>query len=241
MAHFGYEPSGEGPPASVLALDVNETLSDMSPLGPRLEEVGVSADFLGTWFASTLRDGFGLTLAGAYADFATLAHATLCSLFVGVKTLVCDPDEAAARVVSGIGELPLHADVRPGLQSLRAAGIRLITLTNGSPAAAQRLLSRGGVDGYIEEFLSVEEVRRWKPAPEPYRFAAARAGVPMGEVMLAAVHPWDIDGAKRAGLTAAWINRDGIRYPGHFSHPDLTCSDFRTLADALIEQRGTSR
>lgn len=62
---------------------------------------------------------------------------------------------------------------------------------------------------------------------------AERCGVPLSDAMLAAVHPWDVDGAKRAGLTAAWINRDGATYPAHLTEPDLTCSGFDTLAGAL--------
>ena len=31
--------------------------------------------------------------------------------------------------------------------------------------------------------------------------------------MLVAVHPWDIDGASRAGLVTAWLNRSGGPYP----------------------------
>ncbi len=33
------------------------------------------------------------------------------------------------------------------------------------------------------------------------------------DAMLVAVHPWDIDGAARAGLATAWINRNGGVYP----------------------------
>jgi 2-haloacid dehalogenase len=79
----------------------------------------------------------------------------------------------------------------------------------------------------------VEAVGRWKPAPEPYQFAAEACGVSPQQVMLAAVHPWDVDGAKRGGIAAAWINRSGEAYPEFFSAPDLTCASFVGLADAL--------
>jgi 2-haloacid dehalogenase len=132
-----------------------------------------------------------------------------------------------------MGELSLHEDVRPGLERLHDNGMRLVALTNGSVDTSRDLLERGGVAAYLEQCLSVHEVQRWKPAPEPYRMAAERCGVAPEEVMLVAVHPWDVDGAKRAGLAAAWINRDAATYPEHLTEPDLTCSDFNTLADAL--------
>jgi 2-haloacid dehalogenase len=218
---------------AVVALDVNETLSDMSALAARLENVGAPGDLVGTWFASTLRDGFALTAAGAYVDFASVAQAVLSSMLAGVGTLDRSVDEASAHVVSGMGELPLHPDVKPGLERLRSGGLRVVTLTNGSADTARRLLDRAGAAQYVEQFLSVEGVGRWKPAPEPYRYAAERCGVRPRDVTLVAVHPWDVDGARRAGLRGAWINRQGASYPQTFAPPDIVASDLAALAAVL--------
>jgi 2-haloacid dehalogenase len=223
----------EVPACRVLALDINETIADLASLTARLEEVGAPDHLLPTWFASTLRDGFALTSAGGYADFATVARAALRELLAHVASLNGDPDEAADHVLDALAELSLHDDVRPGLERLHEAGIRIVTLTNGSLYTTRRLLERGGVASYIEQWLSVEEGRRWKPAPEPYRMAGARCGVALEQVMLVAAHPWDVDGAKRAGLSAAWINRNEARYPQYLEQPDLSLSDFEALADAL--------
>jgi 2-haloacid dehalogenase len=214
---------------AVAALDVNETLSDMSLLGSRLEEVGASGDLLATWFASTLRDGFALTSAGAYASFSAVAEAALISLLTGISKLTVSPGEAASYVVSGMSDLPAHPDVRPGLEALHDAGIRIVTLTNGSTATAQALLERCGAAQYVEQFLSVEQVGRWKPASDAYRHAVDQCRVRPEDVMLVAVHPWDVDGAKRAGLRGAWINRRGGSYPDIFRAPDIVCPDLIAL------------
>jgi 2-haloacid dehalogenase len=58
----------------VAILDVNETLSDLSPLGERFEEVGAPRHLLPTRFASTLRDGIALTASGRYAPFEDVAR-----------------------------------------------------------------------------------------------------------------------------------------------------------------------
>jgi 2-haloacid dehalogenase len=47
------------------------------------------------------------------------------------------------------------------------------------------------------------------------------------------VHPWDIDGAGRAGLATAWINRSGATYPSYFRAADLEVASMTQLADAL--------
>jgi 2-haloacid dehalogenase len=51
--------------------------------------------------------------------------------------------------------------------------------------------------------------------------------------MMAAAHPWDVHGAKRAGLSAAWINRGALPYPSLLREPDLIAPDLVALAQAL--------
>lgn len=51
--------------------------------------------------------------------------------------------------------------------------------------------------------------------------------------MLVAVHPWDTDGAARAGLRTAWVNRAGRAFPPYFVRPEITVGSLPELADAL--------
>jgi 2-haloacid dehalogenase len=73
----------------------------------------------------------------------------------------------------------------------------------------------------------------WKPAPGSYAYAARTCGVDAARMMLVAVHPWDIDGANRAGLTTAWINRDGRPYPEYFTAPTHTITALTELPARL--------
>jgi 2-haloacid dehalogenase len=223
-------------PALVL-FDVNETLSDLEPLRARFEDVGAPGHLLETWFASTLRDGIALAAAGAYAEFRTVGFGVLRGLLAGLETLGRDPEEAAEHVLAGFAELDVHPDVPEGVRRLADAGVRMATLTNGAAEVAERLLKRAGLAVLVERFLSVDEVRRWKPAPEPYLHAAQQLGVPPERCALIAVHPWDIDGAKRAGLQAGWLNRRGLRYPDFFLPPDATGKTLGVLTDALTSGR----
>jgi 2-haloacid dehalogenase len=50
--------------------------------------------------------------------------------------------------------------------------------------------------------LWVEEVRRYKPTPEPYLMAADRLGVEPAAVRMVAANDWDVWGATRAGCAA---------------------------------------
>ena len=217
----------------MIAFDVNGTLSDLAPLADRLVDVGAPAHLLPTWFAGVLRDGIGLTAAGAYAEFSAVATGVLTTLLAPMQGLACEPGRAAAQVVEGFETLGVHPDVAAGVRALADAGFRLITLTNGSVADTKGLLERSGLLDPFTACLSVAEVRRWKPAPEPYLHAAAACQVAPEAVMLVAVHPWDVDGAKRAGLQACWLDREGSRYPSHLIAPDRTTGGLTALLESL--------
>lgn len=221
------------PRPSVIVFDVNETLSDMVPMTSRFTEVGAPAPLATVWFSALLRDGFALAAAGGREPFARLARGALETVLTGVS-LDRPAPEAADYILAGFGELSVHPDVPGGVRLLREGGLRLVTLSNGSADVAGRLLTRAGIRGEFERLLSVEDAPAWKPASAAYEYAARTCSVPVGEMLLVAVHPWDIHGARRAGLRAGWIARRPLPYPGYFAAPDLQAPDLGALASQVL-------
>ncbi|WP_369052751.1 haloacid dehalogenase type II [Kineococcus terrestris] len=224
------------PQPAVVVLDVNETLSDLSPLADAFTGVGLTAADVPRWFTAVLRDGFALSAAGAAPRFGAIAEGVL-------RTLLPAPEgpgreEAVRHVLDAVAALPPHPDVAEGVRALHGAGHRLLTLSNGPASTADRLLAQAGVRELVEATLSVEDVGPWKPAPATYRYAARRAGVPVAELVLAAVHPWDTDGAQRAGAAGAWVDRTGQRWPSHLRAPDARVARLPELPAALADLRG---
>lgn len=212
---------------SVLLFDVNETLSDLSPMGDRFAEVGLPPHLAPTWFAGLLRDGFAVTVTGRPASFKEIGADVLRSLAAGIDGV--DADAAIEHVLGAFTTLDLHPDVVDGLRQLHASGIRMATLTNGSAAIPESLLSRAGVDDVMERFLSVDDAGIWKPHPDAYRYAVEAMGVDPADAMLVAAHPWDIDGAARAGLATAYIDRAARPYPRHFQSADIEVDSLTSL------------
>jgi 2-haloacid dehalogenase len=215
----------------VLVLDVNETLSDMEPLRARFEAVGLPGHTLDAWFAATLRDGFALTAADSYGSFRVIGADLLRGLLVAEG--LDASDQSIDSVLSGFTQLRLHPDVAPGLVRLHDLGFRLVTLTNGKAAMSEPMFAEAGVLPLLEHRLDVEKPGRWKPHSAPYRFAAEVCGVEPDRMALVAVHPWDIDGARRAGMQGYYLDRRQTPYPQAFLPPDLTVPDLESLADAL--------
>jgi 2-haloacid dehalogenase len=211
----------------VVALDVNETLLDLAPVAAALVELGRPAELLPTVFGRTLATGFAATVAGTWLPFRAAFDTALAQL-----TDLSDGDRA--RVAGAFLELAPHPDVEPALRRLVEAGVRVVTLSHGSPGVAEAGLARGGIAPLVERTLSTETVRAWKPTREAYLWAAGACGVPPGEMALVAAHGWDVLGAGRAGLTGAWFPRSERVYPAAFPAPAVVASDLAGAVDALL-------
>jgi 2-haloacid dehalogenase len=220
-------------PPNLLVFDVNETLSDMSPVASTFGELGLPEHLAATWFAHVLRDGMALTVTGENPAFAELARTCFHGLVTGRDDAPSDLDAAADRVIGTFMELPLHPDVEPGLRALAELGIRLVTLSNGSTAVAKGLVDRHGLDGVFERILSVADAPLWKPDALSYRYALSTCGVEAEDAMLVAVHPWDTHGATVAGLRSVYVARTGTPFPTTMRAPEVTVGSLVELAERL--------
>jgi 2-haloacid dehalogenase len=243
LTSFGSQPYEGGHPGRyggemsthrplLLVFDVNETLSDMTPLQSRFADVGAPKHLVVAWFAGLLRDGFALTASGDNEPFAQLAADGLRTTFHGVE-LNRGLEDAVQHVMDGLPTLGVHDDVVAGVRALAADGARMVTLSNGSTSIAEQLLEGAGIRGEFEALLTVEDAALWKPAPQAYAYALEKCAVDAADAMLIAAHPWDTHGAARAGLATAWVNRTGASYPTYFATADVTVSALTELADRL--------
>jgi 2-haloacid dehalogenase len=219
-------------PLQTVVFDVNETLSDMRPMAGRFTDLGAPAHLAPLWFTSTLREGIGLAASGDYQPFATVAAEVTRTLLTGVA-IDRDLDSAVRYVLDGFLALPLHPDVAAGIRLLADAGLRLVTLSNGGLHVAEKLLGDAGLRGHFDHVLSVDGAGIWKPAPGAYAYAARVCEADPADLLMVAVHPWDLHGAARAGLATAWVDREGLPYPRHVRTPDHTVRSLVDLAERL--------
>jgi 2-haloacid dehalogenase len=125
--------------------------------------------------------------------------------------------------------------VSGALRRLQAAGFRLAALTNSTEEVARAQLEHAGLIDRFEQVLSADTVRRLKPAPEPYRHAAERLGVPVDQVRLVAAHAWDVAGAARAGCATAFVARPGkVLDPLVEPPPEIVGADLGEVADRIL-------
>lgn len=167
-----------------------------------------------------------------WANFDELHRATLDALLAD-RGLELSTRERDA-LVAAWHELDPWPEVPGGLEALRARFVTA-TLSNGHTALLVDLARHGGMR--FDCVLSAELVRAYKPAPEVYRAAARLLALEPDELMLVACHPWDLAGARAAGLRTALLERPLEYGPGSPPRPDeqadATAADLHELAGRL--------
>ncbi len=105
----------------------------------------------------------------------------------------------------------------------------IAALTNGSAD-----LGRIGIDQHFVFLLGAHEHGAAKPDASIFRAACNRLEVRPEEVLHVGDHPeMDVLGAQRAGLRAAWINRDAATWPEPHLKPDYVVFDLAELVEQL--------
>jgi 2-haloacid dehalogenase len=217
----------------VLVFDVNQTMLDLNALRPHFVRVFGDGKVLDEWFSLLLQYSLVVTVADAYVDFGTVGRAVL-EMLASTKGIKLSPEDAT-RILQGVLTMPAHPDVPESLKRLRAAGFRMVTLTNSAPSAVKAQLQNAGLTQYFDESISVDSVRRFKPDLEVYRSAAAHLGAQPGELLLIAAHPWDVFGALKAGWQAAFVARNGITPFPLGPKPTINGPDIKAVADAILK------
>ena len=220
----------------VLLFDVNETLLDIGALAPFFERVFGDRRVMRDWYAQLVVYSQAITFAGQYIAFSELGAGVLRMLGALHGKTVDDTD--VAELAATTTSLPAHPGVPEALERLRDAGFRLATLTNSAPSPSPTPLEKTALAPYFEMSLSVETVRRFKPASECYLHAAATLAVAPADICMVATHIWDLFGAQAVGCRAAFVSwADNALLPvDGLPQPDVAAPTMAALAEAIIRR-----
>jgi len=221
-------------PPGIIALDIYGTVIDPAAIAVHLSEAFDTRAKLAAqlWRERQLEFTFRRALMRRYVDFdlCTAQALTCVSAQLGVNL---DEEDRRALLDSYL-RLPAFPDVKPGLETLRAGGYRVVALTNGTEKSVRALLQQAGVGEYFEMILSADTIKTFKPDPAVYQLVQRAADMPEEKVWLVSGNPFDIIGAKACGLKAAWVRRDPARVfdPWEFP-PDAVVQNLKELHDVL--------
>ncbi len=215
----------------VVAFDIIGTVFPLSPLRPAITALDLPPSTLEGWFAAGLRDAFALSAAGDFAPLPDVLAGALDQV-LAEQGLDATP-KAKAALFDRMKRLPPRPDARQAFELIAGAGLRILAVSNGARTATQSLLKNGGLDDLVAHVVSVEDVKLFKPQRGVYDRAVRVAGVKARRVALVAAHAWDINGAKAAGLTTAYLSADQPFSPV-MRKPDVEALSLAALARALV-------
>ena len=222
--------------ATHLVFDVNETLLDLSPLDDVFADLFGDAAMRGVWFQRLLHWSTVTTLTGEFMDFGVLAGHCLDQL--ADMHDVALADDQRARVFDTIGTLSPHGDVVAALEKLKSAGFSLTALTNSAQKTVNAQFANAELTPLFDHVLSVDTARCYKPHPDAYDVAVDALGATPDQLRLVAAHDWDVTGAMRAGLKAAFVARGKATLSPAGERPDIVGKDLADVAQQIIAVDG---
>ena len=149
--------------------------------------------------------------------------------FHGVEMSADERDD----VLALYHELEVFEDTREGIERLRNGGYPVYVVSNGNPEMLESMVEHAGIGGSIEDTISAEEIRTFKPDPDIYRHAAARTGTPIADIAHVAGPTFDVQGAMHAGMQGVWLDRGTAPWGQFDGEPNLRIESFHDLADEL--------
>lgn len=192
-----------------LAFDVYGTLVDTNGVVALLKGMlgDCAAEFAQRWRDKQLEYSFRRALMRRYQPFAVCVSQSLDYVDAAMATRLSVDQKQSLLLF--FRKLPPFDDVEPALQALRENGIAMYAFSNGMQDAVEGLLEGAGICEYFDGVVSVDDVQSFKPDPAVYHHFLKRAGSAPENTWLISGNPFDVIGAKSAGLNGVWVQRSG--------------------------------
>lgn len=170
-------------------------------------------------------------LSGHHADFWQV---TGDALDFALSTLQVKDSALRSRLMSSYLTLSAYPEVTDTLKRLKAAGMKLAILSNGTHEMLAAATINAGIAEFFDAVLSVEEVKVYKPHPSVYQLACDRLSVVPERVCFLSSNGWDAYSAKAFGFRVLWCNRSKQEPERIPQTPDAQISSLAELADMVL-------
>ncbi|WP_432448640.1 haloacid dehalogenase type II [Aliiroseovarius marinus] len=193
-----------------IAFDAYGTLLDVYSVGALAEELfpGKGPAIVTTWRDKQIEYTRLRTMCDRYADFWQVTGDGLdyaCALHS-----VSPSAEQRATLMQAYDRLAAFDENHAQLTRLKAAGVPMAILSNGTRAMIDNALNAAGLGGLLDHVLSVDTVGKFKTAPEAYQMGPDAFGCDASEILFVSSNCWDICGATWFGYHTIWLNRAGL-------------------------------
>lgn len=240
------------PPNIVLAFDVYGTLLSTASIATKLathfgdEKAKTIAV---AWRRYQLEYTWRSNSMGIYIDFSRYTRRALTHALA--ESDVSLDDDQAEQMMTAYDSLSTFPDVEPMLQKLKAASDvvqKRVIFSNGTHAmvssSVQNSPDLSPHASIFEEIVTVDDVRKFKPAMETYLHLAEKVGKDqlvkeqMGDIWLVSGNPFDIVGGRAVGMNAIFVDREGRGFrdnmmPGTWNGPTEIVRSLEEVVDVV--------
>ena len=186
--------------------DAYGTLFDVSSVARGAQdELGASWQALSDlWRMKQLQYTWLRGLSGKHADFWQV---TGDALDFGMGSIGIADSGLRNRLMDLYLRISAYPEVKETLCRLKASGVKLAILSNGTPAMLSSAVDNANLGGLFDAVLSVEEVGVFKPHSSVYQLAVDRLAVAPKQICFISSNGWDAFSAKAFGFHVLWCNR----------------------------------
>lgn len=216
---------------AAIGFDIYGTLVD--PLGMERHLRALvgerAAAFAARWREKQLEYTFRRGLMRRYVSFDVCTEQALRYVVAALGVDVSAADQM--QLLEHYRTLEAFPDALPAIEALKAAGHTLVAFSNGVEETVRALLDHAGILPQLDGVVSVDDRQTFKPDPAVYDHLCQSVGSPANATWLVSGNPFDVIGAKAAGLNVAWVRRNPAAVFDPWGiEPDIVAEDLHALA-----------
>jgi 2-haloacid dehalogenase len=183
------------------------------------------------WRTKQLRYTWLRSLQGTYADFWQV---TGDALDFAMASLHVEEPALRARLMNLYLTLSAYPEVPETLRCLKAAGMKLAILSNGTPKMLAAAAANAGIADVLDHILSVDVLKIYKPHPSVYALACERLNLVPANICFLSSNGWDAYSAKAFGFRVLWCNRSGQPAEQIPETPDAQITTLAELPNIVV-------
>lgn len=188
---------------------------------------------------------------GTYLDFSRYTRRSLSHALADADVSL--NDDQAQELMTAYDSLSTFPDVEPLLQKLKTASNivqKSVIFSNGTHAMVSSSVNNSPDlaphASMFDEIVTVDDVRKFKPAMETYLHLAEKVGKDqlvkeqMGDIWLVSGNPFDIVGGRAVGMNAIYVDREGKGWrdnmmPGTWNGPSEIVRSLGEVVDVVTK------
>jgi 2-haloacid dehalogenase len=202
----------------LIAFDAYGTLFDVYSVGRLAEELfpGCGAELVVMWRDRQIEYTRLVTMSDPSPDgskyYLPFWEITIRSLRYVCKRMKLDlTSDHEAQLMNQYAKLSSFDDSMSVLKAIKDKKISTAILSNGSKEMLATVVESNGLKPYLDQVVTIEDVRLFKTAPQAYELLIKAFPVMKEEVLFVSSNAWDALAAKWYGFDVFWVNR--------FDHP----------------------